>query len=375
MFLIPALHYGGAERQIIQLVRNLDKTRFSITLLTFHDGGELRSEAESIEGVKVLSLRKQPGWEDILPFLYRLWRVTRSVAPQIMVGYMNLASNLALLTARTARAKVVWSLRASDIDYSRYYRTAEWVFRLGTTLSRFADLIIINSEAGKQYHVSRGYCEERMIVISNGINTEQYRPMCEAGRSLRIQWGITEDEIVIGIVGRLDIIKDHPTFLQAAAILSRERPDVRFICVGDGPPDYAMELKTLADILGLGHRLVWTGAVTDMVATYNALDLVTSTSCSEGFSNAIGEALACGVPCVVTDVGDSSLIVGKAGFVVPAKDPEALVQAWREYLRMSETERQALRTQARARIESGFNLTSMVRKTEEALMGLLYLPN
>lgn len=370
MLLIPALHHGGAERQIIQLVRNLDKTRFSVTLVTFHDGGELRSEAESIEGLKVLSLRKQPGWKNILSFLYRLWRVTRSVAPKIMVGYMNLASNLALLAGWAAHAKVVWSLRASDIDYSRYYRTADWVFQLGAALSRFPDLVILNSKAGKQYHVSRGYCEGRMVVIPNGIDTDQYQPMYEAGRSLRIRWGITDDETLIGIVGRLDIIKNHRIFIQAAADLSQDRTDLRFVVIGNGPAEYKAELEAFGQSLGLGNRLIWVGSLNNMPAVYSALDLLASTSSSEGFPNVVGEAMACGVPCIVTDVGDSALIVGNTGDVIPYGDTYALTQVLRRWLLLPKSERRAKGLQARAKVEREFNLQTMVIRTQTVLQNL-----
>jgi len=132
-------------------------------------------------------------------------------------------------------------------------------------------------------------------------------------------------------------------------------------------------LREMGENLGLGNRLIWAGAYAsrDMPAVYNALDVLTSSSYGEGFPNVIGEAMACGVPCVVTDVGDSALIVGETGIVVPPRDADALTQAWRRWLAFTDTERLARGVQARIRIEQEFGLSNMVAKTEAALQGLL----
>ena len=121
-------------------------------------------------------------------------------------------------------------------------------------------------------------------------------------------------------------LKDHGTFIEAAARLAIERPDVHFVCVGGGPDARASELRDQANRRGLGGRLRWIGERPDIQRVYPALDLLVSSSTAEGFSNVIGEAMACGVPCVVTDVGDSARIVGQTGVVVPPRDSTALTQ-------------------------------------------------
>jgi len=126
----------------------------------------------------------------------------------------------------------------------------------------------------------------------------------------------------------------------------------------------------LGESLGITERLIWAGTFSDLLTVYNALDLLVSSSTSEGFSNVIGEAMACGVPCVVTDVGDSALIVGDTGNIVPPGDSHALAQALRSWLRLSKRERHAKGLQARVRIEREFNTHAMVMKTEAALLNL-----
>lgn len=369
-FLIRSLDRGGAERQLTELIKGLDRSRFAVTVATFYDGGALRPEIESTEGVQVLSLHKKGRW-DALPSLWRLAQIIRQVKPQIVHGYLAVANELALM-GRLAGAKVVWGLRASNVDFSRYDWFSAWSFRIAAWLSRFTDLIVVNSHAGKRHHVAQGYCGTRMLVIHNGFDTARFHPDDEAGRRMRRAWGIGAHERLIGLVGRLDPMKDHPTFLRAAVLLARARQDVRFVCVGDGPVSYRRELQALATELGLGERLVWAGALSDMRAVYNALDIATSSSSfGEGFSNVTGEAMACGVPCVVTDVGDSATIVGNSGQIVPPGAPPALLAAWERLLDLPIEDRAALGRAARERIVDEYSLQQLVCKTEAALTTLL----
>jgi glycosyltransferase involved in cell wall biosynthesis len=163
-------------------------------------------------------------------------------------------------------------------------------------------------------------------------------------------------------------MKDHGTFLDAAARLAAERDDVRFVCVGDGLPAYRASLERRAAELGLGARLTWAGRRGDVPAVLSALDLLTSSSAfGEGFSNVIAEAMACGVPCVVTDVGDSAAIVGELGAVVPPRDPRALVGAWCTVLERRDEFPEA---ELRGRIERKFSLDALIERTERALVAL-----
>jgi glycosyltransferase involved in cell wall biosynthesis len=165
-----------------------------------------------------------------------------------------------------------------------------------------------------------------MIVIPNGIDSERFRPDPIAGRRLRIEWGIPENAPLIGIVGRIEPMKDHSTFLEAAGIVARGSK-AHFVCIGDGAPMYRREMEAKALATGCGDRIHWLGVRNDMPSAYTSLDILVSASVGEGFSNVIGEAMASGVRCVVTDVGDSARIVGTAGIVVPPGDPGKMARA------------------------------------------------
>ena len=185
---------------------------------------------------------------------------------------------------------------------------------------------------------------------------------------MRAKWKLGEHEILVGLVGRLDPMKDHPVFLEAASNIARVRRDVRFVCVGDGPADYAEALKQHAAALGLTNQLMWVGARDDMPAVYSALDIASSSSSyGEGFSNTTAEAMACGVPCVVTDVGDSALIVGDTGSVVAPGDRDALAAAIQRLADLPREERRMLGDACRVRVVSEFGIDRLVQRTEQAL--------
>ena len=160
------------------------------------------------------------------------------------------------------------------------------------------------------------------------------------------------------------------TFLRAAAGYLQKQPDVQFVCVGQGAVAYQGHLRDLAKTLGIESRVIWTGARTDMTDIYNAFDIATSSSAfGEGFSNAIGEAMACAIPVVATDVGDSRRIVGDSGEIVPIRQPEALAAAWAR-LRQRMTQDPQVGAFARARIVENFSVDAMVENTESLLLSV-----
>lgn len=378
-FLVRSLDYGGAQRQLISLVRALDKNRFSISILVFYPGPLAEELADN--GVQLTSLEKLGRW-DIFGFLRRLVHQIRVIQPDVIHGYLDIPNLLALFLKLFVRTRVIWGLRASQIDLQPY----DWLRRLAAEterrLARWADLIIINSATGLERHVARGFPREKMLLVYNGFDTEEFKPDREAGEVLRRKWGVAAQTRLVGIVGRLDPMKDQQNFLQAAALVCRRgsdagaKPDglnwppddVRFVCVGDGPVHYREELELLAHDLGLAEKLIWQTATTDIVAVYNALDLLVSASRTEGLPNVVGEAMACGVTCVVTDVGDSRMLIGDCGVVVPPQDSVALAEG---IIRRLAVNRDGLGREARTRIIENFSTKRLAEVTKEGLLALM----
>jgi glycosyltransferase involved in cell wall biosynthesis len=363
VFLVRALDYGGAERQLVVLAKGLHARGHEVVVAPFYSGGPL--EQELLEaGVRIRPLQKRGRW-DLLPFLLRLARVMREERPEILHSYLTDLVTV-VLKPWLPSTKIVWGIRSSDMDLSRYDWLMRISYKLTFRLSRFADAVIANSRAGRDYHIAQGYSRAKVVVIPNGIDTQRFRPDPEARRHVRSEWGIRDHEQVIGIVGRLDPMKDHPTFLQAASVLAQERNHLRFVCVGAGPAEYRDSLHELTRSLKLTEHVIWTGGRSDMPAVFNALDLFVSSSITEGFSNVIAEAMACGVPCVATNVGDSAWLMGNIGEVVPPRDPDALAKALGKLL----DRRPHTPMQIRRCIVEKFSVERLVADTEQALLEL-----
>jgi glycosyltransferase involved in cell wall biosynthesis len=367
LFLTRSLNYGGCERQLVALAKGLWERGTSVTVATFYPGGPLRREVEST-GVSVESLEKRARW-DVLGFFWRLIRLVRRIQPTILHGYLATANILTvLLKPFFPSVKIVWGLRASNMELERYGWVDQVQSWVECKLSHFADAIVVNSYAGCDYAARQGFPRDKMVVIPNGIDVDRFYPDPVSRHRIRQAWGMADGEHLIGLVGRLDPMKGHDTFLKAAALLARERDDIKYLCVGNGPEDYKRMLVVLSEELGLGQRLIWVRASDDVGAIYNALDLVTScSSYGEGFSNVIGEAMSCGRPCVVTDVGDAKRIVGDTGYVVAPGNPAALASAWQVALEAGGTEKARRGQRARERIIEHFSLERLIEETARLL--------
>lgn len=368
VFLVRSLETGGAERQLVLLAKELQHRGLRPTVVTFYDGGAFRSELEDAS-VPVVALSKTGRW-DVFGFLVRLAVTVWREHPTVLHAYLAVPNILAVtLRPFLPRTRIVWGLRASAMQFDRYHWLARATDRLEALLAGWPDLIISNSHAGRAHAITRGYPAKRIVVIPNGIDTRRFQLDEEGRQRVRGEWQIKPDELLIGLVARLDPMKDQTTFLEAVAQVRNALPSVRFACVGSGSAALANTLRSLAKRLGLDHIGVWPGRRDDMPAVYSAFDIaVSSAAFGEGFSNAIAEAMACQRPCVVTDIGDSRLIVGDTGAIVPAGDPNAMCSALLGLARScTGPSRQSLGSRARARIDEHFSVRHLVERTIEAL--------
>lgn len=372
LFFIDTLKTGGAERQISQLAQGLAQRGHDISVVTVYSGGQYWDWLQNRQGIQVQALFETKTKSVIIAGLQLAWSVVklrhllRKNSFKIVYSTLYISNLIAWLAIQgKPEVNLVWGIRASSLKLN-WKRALP--FYLCKLVSASVPLLIANSQAGLTYHKTQGYRCKSSVIVPNGIDTCQFCPNSEAGIKVHEEWRVSEGETLIGIVGRLDPIKDHPTFLQAAALLGKQHKDVRFVCVGDGSMDYRQELCRLAEKLGLAELIIWAGERTDMPAVYNALDIVCSSSLSEGFPNVIAEAMACGVPCVVTDVGDSASIVGQAGLVIQPGNTEALVDAWLQLI----VQKPIAKETCRERIVKEFSLLTLVNKTETILKELNY---
>ncbi len=207
-----------------------------------------------------------------------------------------------------------------------------------------------------------------MVVIPNGFDLGDFSPSEKARVSVRQELNIAEKAFIIGLVARYHKQKDHENFFQAAHLLMQsideKTHDIHFLLCGDKVSWNNDVLVKKIDTLGRRDRFHLLGKRKDMPRLTASLDIAVSSSYSEAFPNVLGEAMACAVPCVVTDVGDSALIVGNTGKVVPSKNPGLLAHAMKELIELGEDGRRKLGEAARQRVMDHFNLPDIVLRYE-----------
>jgi glycosyltransferase involved in cell wall biosynthesis len=295
--------------------------------------------------------------------LRSLIAATRPDAVQTWMYHADLIGGLA---ARLAGVRAIaWGIRNSGEHLERSSRSARLVLRACALLSgSVPKAIVCAAQKAAERHADKGYRRERLVVISNGYDLSRYAPDNAARARMRAQWGLEGDAPAIGCVARWDPLKDHANLLRAVAALVRDGRDagLRCVLIGRGMTADNPELGALIDRLGLRDRLVLAGPSDDVPAAMNGLDLHVLSSCAEGFPNVVAEAMACGVYCVVTDVGDAAYIVGDTGVVVPPEQAEALARGIETALReVAARGRERAGEPGRARVLEHFGIARMVQ--------------
>ncbi|MDR3635942.1 MAG: glycosyltransferase [Isosphaeraceae bacterium] len=364
LHIINSFEYGGAESMLCNLLSCVDRGRFEPAVVSLID--DLRVAGSITDAAIPLSvLGMKPGVPDPRG-VARLARLLGKVRPHLIQTWMDHSNLIGGLAARlSVRAPVVWGVHHSNHIPGLTKRTTLMTVAACARLSRrLPARIVCCSESARTAYVARGFAAERMTVIPNGFDTDVFRPNPEARAEVRRELGVASETPLVGLVARYDPFKDHANFLRAAAIVAQHLPHVRFLLCGDRIDSGNGTLMGLIEALGLQDRCHLLGPRRDVPRLHAALDLLVSSSASEAFPLTIGEAMACGVPCAATHVGDSAAIVGETGRVVPPGDPQALAAACEALLRLEPAEREWLGWAARQRIQDRFSLGAIAVRYE-----------
>jgi glycosyltransferase involved in cell wall biosynthesis len=368
LHLITGLEKGGAETMLAQLVARMDKGRFDNVVVSLTQDGPIGEQIRANGGrTRIVNMSRA------LPTpaaFWRLYRLLRQERPAVLQTWLYHADLFGLLSGWLARIPAIaWNIRCSDMD-KRYTRGINGLLiSLLARLSRFPNAVVSNSQAGQDFHAGLGYSPKRWVVLENGFDMERFRPQPDAHDALCRELGIPETARLIGLVGRHDPIKDHRTFLQAAALAAADMPEAHFVLAGAGVEISNMALSATIDELGIGERVHLLGHRDDVPRLTAGFDIATCCSRGEGFPNVVGEAMACGVPCVVTDVGDAALIVGNCGVVVPLGDPVSLARGWGKLLAMDAASTIELGQESRRRIKTHYSMKICIEKYQEFYTG------
>lgn len=361
LHIITGLNTGGAERALCALLAGGLAERFNCAVLSLADEGSMGEPIREL-GVPVHMLGIRAGASGPGSLL-KLRRLVRQLRPDVIQGWMyhgNLAASVAACLAPD-RPALAWNVRHCLYDLANERPLTRQVIRVNRALSRCPGAIIYNSRLSREQHERFGFAAERGVVVPNGFDLTRLRPDLEAGMAVRREFGLPLDVTVVGHVARFHPMKDHASFLRAAVRVARENSSAWFLLVGR---DVSPENPALADIVpqGLLGRFVFVGERSDPHRLMQAMDVFCLSSWSEAFPNVLGEAMACGVPCVTTHVGDSADIIGNSGVVVPPYDSQALASGLQTMVRKSREKRRALGCAARARVKTHYGLDSVVRQ-------------
>jgi len=343
LHVITDLYVGGAEAALTRLLSDprMRDESYVVSLLPKGEfAGPLR---EAGIPFMELNFRRLSG---IAGGMIRLTRLIVATKPKIVQGWMyhgDLAALIAVvLSGRRGATRLAWNIRCSNLDLAQYGPLLRLVVRACALFSSFPDLILANSSAGMEVHRALGYRPRRAEVVPNGSDVDRYRPDPQARAAVRRELGIADEAILLAHVARVDPMKDHGSFLQVMG----ELPHLRAFIAGAGTES----LPTPVNVHRLGKR----GDIPRLLA---AADFIVSSSAfGEGFSNALAEGMACGLPPIATDVGDATMIVGDTGIVVAPCDPKALARAIRTLAEESPERRDGRGREARARIVDRFSL-------------------
>jgi glycosyltransferase involved in cell wall biosynthesis len=359
--LITDLEPAGAELMLARLVETFAGTQIDNAVISLGTRGPVADRIASA-GVPVFALDIRPGRPDPRA-LWRLVRLLRRLRPALVQTWLYHADFAGLLAGALIRLPVVWNIRCAELDPRDHPSSLTPLLRALALASRYPAAVICNSFAGQRAHEQIGYRPRRWAVIPNGFDTDAFRPQPAARGELRHELGLSPAVPLVGLLARFHPMKDQATFLNAAKQVITTLPDVHIVAAGRGV-DAAPSLREFVREAGLGDRIHLLPGRNDAPRFLAALDVAVSSSYGEAFPNVVGEAMACGTPCVVTDVGDSAQIVGDTGVIVPPRDPAALAAGILRLLDEDETARSARGVAARTRILADFSLTRAAARYE-----------
>lgn len=366
MHVIIGLHVGGAEMMLLKLLRHLDRSQFENQVVALTDGG---SVADSIRALDIpvhhLGLG---GVENAAAVLWRLRKLSRHLAPTVIQGWMYHGNIAATLAARWSPGTptLYWNIRHSLSDPGREKFLTRRLIELGGRWSDQPCKVLHNSEISIEQHARAGFNRDNALMVPNGFDLEAFAPRDGQRARLRADLGLEADTPLVGTLGRHHPMKGQEDFIRAAAVVAAQFPAAHFVMAGRGVTPETASLGSLVTKSGLTGRVHLIGSQAQPANYLAGLDVFClSSTHGEGFPNVLGEAMACGVPCVTTEVAEAPRIVGQWGEVVPVADPPALAKALGRMLAKDDGSRRELGLAARESIRARYEISDITARYAE----------
>ncbi|RUT03106.1 glycosyl transferase [Dulcicalothrix desertica PCC 7102] len=366
LYITTGLYTGGAEVMLYQLLTRINREKFSPVVLSLMDNGTIGERIQSLN-IPVHTIDMEPG-KPTLVAAWKLIRTVNEIKPDIIQGWMyqgNMAAQFANLF-NFKKIPVIWCIHHSINSLKSEKILTQILIKLGILVSKLNYKVVFVSHNSKKQHEVLGYYPDNTCVIPNGFDTLHFQASLENKCQFRTELGLEPNTFLIGLICRYHPMKDHANFLKAAALLSEKFPHARFVLAGRDVDYSNQSLLELIQDLDISNKVYLLGERRDTSNIFSALDVLSvSSAYGEAFPLVIGEAMSCGIPCVVTNVGDSGWIVGNTGRVVQPRNPEALANAWQDLIAMGLAGREALGKAARERIINYFSLENIVWQYEK----------
>jgi len=353
---------GGAEAILFNVVTRLRRSEFETRVVSLLPIGKVGQQLQAA-GIEVDSLNLTRSWKSVPQALHGFAAQIRDWQPDVVQTWMYHADLLGGIAARLASsAPVVWSVHHASLDRRTDSRNTRMSASLCSRLSRYVpSRIAVVSESARQVHALAGYDPRKLTVIRNGFDVSAFRPDPAARKQIRAELNLLDSDRLVGLVGRFHPHKDHGTFVRAAALVRQCDSNVHFVCAGNGADWNNPQLSAWLDAESMRDRFHLLGLRNDVPRLMAALDLSVCCSRTEAFPSVVGEAMACEVPCIVTDVGDCRAIVGDAGITVPTGNSAALADAVIRTLSLPAVMRSQWGRAARHRVIENYTIEETIR--------------
>lgn len=360
MHVITGLSIGGAEQAMFRLLCHMEEKELMVVSLTTK--GVLGKSLEA-NGFQVEALGMN--FYNFPIVFYKLYRLMKRHRPSIVQTWLYHSDLIGGLAAKVSGIRnIVWNIRSTDLRRGSFVTML--VRKFCAYLSFYIPIkIIVVAHRSKARHVQIGFDSSKIEVISNGFDVKDYEFSHADISSFRKSLGIRDGEIVVGCVGRFSQVKGQDIFVKAACNIVEKFPDTKFLMVGRGIEVTNIDLMTMFDDINHLSNFIMLGERSDIKLCLSSMDIFCLPSRSEGFPNALGEAMLAGVPCVSTNVGDAAIM---GGVDIPYAIPDNiddLTEKLTFMIRKSEKERSELGKRLKLRIIENFSIQKMVARYKD----------
>jgi glycosyltransferase involved in cell wall biosynthesis len=357
--IITSLDIGGAETMLKKLVIERKKTGENDIVVCLKKNGVIAAELNS-NGIEVYFLKIN----SIISLIYGVFKlnhILKEKKPSLVQTWLYHSDLIGGLISWLNRIPVVWNIRQTKFNSNANLFTI-FVMRICAYLSYFIpQKIICAANASLITHKKFGYDKSKLFVIPNGFTISNTRPIQDVFQ-LKRRLGITDEEFVIGSIGRYHTDKDYLNLINAAQIVLTKYPNLKFVLIGKNLDKSNMQLKQYLEERNIEKKFLLLGQIENVDKYFYIFDIYCIHSKSEGFPNVLGEAMLMKLPCIVTDVGDCRYILKDNGIVVPPENSDLLAEGITHFVNMPVNQRKNLGIRSYLRIKDEFMLTDVVKK-------------